>query len=213
MDTPKYPKIQGLFKRDGNGNFIIGDYSDPIFDYLKNNIWLFTEKIDGMNMRVTMHEGEVIIQGRTDRAQIPKMLDDRIHELFGRFVGNSPSQSKITLFGEGYGRKIQKSGSLYLSDANDFILFDVLIDNKWQNREIIEALATYFMVDAVPLIGEGTLLDGISMIKSGSCISKFGNFRAEGIVAKPKADILDGYGGRIITKIKHIDFGHSMRIE
>ena len=44
----EYHKINTIFKRDMTSkskNLIIGEYSTPEFEYLKDNIWIFTEKI------------------------------------------------------------------------------------------------------------------------------------------------------------------------
>ena len=53
----EYHKIQTVFKRDPSTNhktLLMDDYSLPEFEYLKNNHWIFTEKIDGTNIRVGM---------------------------------------------------------------------------------------------------------------------------------------------------------------
>ena len=47
----EYPKIQSIFKRDENTHkFIDGVFSLPEFEYLKDNLWIWTEKIDGRNI-------------------------------------------------------------------------------------------------------------------------------------------------------------------
>ena len=48
----EYHKIQTVFKRDPETNhrtLLEGQYSMPEFEYLANNQWVFTEKIDGTN--------------------------------------------------------------------------------------------------------------------------------------------------------------------
>ena len=48
-----YHKIQSVFKRDPATNhkrFLMGEYSLPEFEYLANNEWVATEKIDGTNV-------------------------------------------------------------------------------------------------------------------------------------------------------------------
>ena len=52
----QYNKIQSLFKRDQKGKMLFGEYSLPEFEYLKDNTWAFTEKVDGTNIRV-MYKG------------------------------------------------------------------------------------------------------------------------------------------------------------
>ena len=45
----QYHKINTIFKRDmtNNGKMIIGNFALPEIEYLKNNKWIFTEKVDG----------------------------------------------------------------------------------------------------------------------------------------------------------------------
>ena len=47
----EYHKINSVFKRDERGNFI-EEYADDVFEYLKDNVWVFTEKVDGTNIVV-----------------------------------------------------------------------------------------------------------------------------------------------------------------
>ena len=51
----------------------------------------------------------------------------------------------------------------------------------------------------------GTLHDAIAAVKAGFT-STWGNFPAEGIVARPKTELNTSDGNRIITKIKCRDF-------
>src|SRR3972149_10315547 len=80
-----YPKIQTVFLRDPETNFrnlIMGCYALPEFEYLKNNEWVFTEKIDGTNIRVIYKDGEVMFKGKTDNSEIPKFLLEKLKEKF-----------------------------------------------------------------------------------------------------------------------------------
>ena len=49
-----YNKIETVFNRDieGTKRLILGSYRNETVKYLKNNIWQFTEKIDGTNIRI-----------------------------------------------------------------------------------------------------------------------------------------------------------------
>jgi hypothetical protein len=81
----EYVKIQTVYKRDlatKHKTLIEGDYSLPVFEYLAGNVWEFTEKIDGTNIRVEFDAGVVAFGGRTDSAQIPAFLVKRLMELF-----------------------------------------------------------------------------------------------------------------------------------
>jgi len=204
----KYPKIESLFKRDEAYKFIEGEFRSPEIEYLKDNIWFFTEKIDGTNIRV-LWDGikNVEFKGRTDNASLPGFLFKKLMELFpvDKFNTNSQAFPPMCLYGEGYGAKIQKGGGNYIPDGVDFILFDILIDNWWLERENIEGIAENLEIQCVPIVGEGTIQDGINLIKN-KLTSTFGDFLAEGIVLKPKVTLFARNGGRIITKLKHKDF-------
>ena len=211
----EYHKIQTIFKREPQGqrNIIIGDYSEPEFEYLKDNIWVFTEKVDGTNIRVMWNGQAVVFGGKTDNAQIPVNLLYKLQELFEgtakrlifeeTFKSDEPPQ--VCLYGEGYGNKIQKAGADYIPNGNDFVLFDVKIGDWWLQRPDVEGIGKAFGLKVVPIIGEGTLNDALEMTKKGFK-STWGDFNAEGIVARPKTELKTRSGQRIITKIKYRDF-------
>jgi hypothetical protein len=60
-------------------------------------------------------------------------------------------------------------------------------------------------IEIVPIIGTGTLIDMVNMTRAGFN-SRWGDFLAEGIVARPKVELKTRDGKRIITKVKHRDF-------
>ena len=203
----RYPKIQGLYKRNEETHkFIVGEYSLPEFDYLKDNTWEFTEKIDGTNIRIYWNPEDktVIIKGRNEKSNIPEPLVEKLKELFPKEKFEQLyTEMPMTLYGEGYGFKIQKGGK-YRKEM-DFILFDILIDKYWLQRDNVEDIAQKLMINIVPVIGEGTLEDGINLVKKG-LISKLGKFEAEGIVCKTKTGLIRRNGQRVITKIKVVDW-------
>ena len=208
----EYHKIQTLFKRDEKTKRIIeGDWTLPEFEWLKDNQWVFTEKVDGTNIRVMWDGKRVIFGGKTDNAQIPVFLLYKLQELFEgtakrqMFVEKFGEEGNVSLYGEGYGAKIQKGGGNYISDGVDFVLFDVKIGDWWLERENVKDIGDYFKIKVVPIIGEGTLEDAIKMTRKGFN-SMWGNFTAEGIVARPKMELKNRKGERIITKIKYRDF-------
>ena len=206
----EYHKIETVFNRSTNGDkrLIWGDYRNETVEYLADNIWQFTEKIDGTNIRIHWDGHNVEIGGRTDRAQIPKHLMDylsatfltpEVEELFEQTYG----EKDVMLFGEGYGAKIQNGGD-YRSDVS-FILFDVLIGDNWQSREWVEATAKMFGIDVVPIVLEGTIGDGIDYVMQHNN-STIGKAMMEGVVGRPKVEMKDRLGNRIIVKIKWKDF-------
>ena len=209
----EYHKIQSVFKRDPANNmktFLLGEYSKPEFKFLKDNAWVWTEKVDGTNIRVMWNGKDVIFGGKTDNAQIPSFLVTALNERFNTITAKQKlkeifKEEEVCLYGEGYGAKIQKGGGNYKSDGNDFVLFDVKIGKWWLQRKDVKDVADQLGVDDVPVISEGTLKDAVETVKKGFN-SRWGEFRAEGIVLRPEVEFLDRAGRRIITKLKHKDF-------
>lgn len=207
----EYHKINTIFKRDLKGNIIIGEYSLPEFNYLKNNEWIFTEKIDGTCIRIMWNGEKVFFGGKTDNSQIPIFLLYKLQELFEGmkkkvlFKNKFGEDGNVCLYGEGFGAKIQKGGGNYIKDGCSFILFDVKIADWWLERDNIIDIANYFNIKYVKEIGRGTLNEAIELTKNGFN-SEFGNFLAEGLVIRPCVDLFSRNGERIITKIKYKDF-------
>lgn len=207
----EYHKIQSMFKRDKETKrMLFGQWTCPEFEYLQNNPWQFTEKVDGTNIRVIFDGERIMFKGKTDNAQMPPGLLDRLHELFDSKIETFKtifSKDGVVfpacLYGEGYGAGIQKGGCY--KQTKDFVLFDTLINEYYLLRPAVEDIATKLGIDIVPLVGTGTLRDGIAMVKAGYK-SAWGDFLAEGIVARPAIELNMRNGHRIITKIKHIDF-------
>jgi len=203
----EYPKIESLYNRDERTHkFKVGEYRLPEFQYLAKNDWLFTEKVDGTNIRIGWDGEQIRINGRTDRAQILVFLLDRLVELFPAGKCQSIFDAPVCLYGEGYGAKIQKGGGNYKSDGVDFVLFDVRIGEWWLKWEDVFDIATKLGIVIVPVIGEGPL-SLAEKIVSGGFNSAWGNFPAEGLVCRPKIDLLQRNGQRILTKLKTKDFG------
>ena len=203
----EYHKIQTVFLRNPETKYktlLEGVYSLPEFEYLAENQWVFTEKVDGMNIRVIYDgKGGIEYGGKTDRAQIPSTL---INEMRNIFIAEDFKEFNegITLYGEGYGPKIQKGGGKY-RDSQSFVLFDIKIGDYWLLRKDVEDIASKLDIDVVPIIGEGTLSDMVEIVKGGFN-SQWGDFKAEGIVARPETELKTRNGSRIITKIKCKDF-------
>ncbi|MCB0746439.1 MAG: hypothetical protein KDC90_03160 [Ignavibacteriae bacterium] len=140
---------------------------------------------------------------------LPKQLEDKLKEKFKPdFFSNIFSETTgVCLYGEGYGVKIRKGGN-YIQDDVDFILFDCLIDGWWLKRESLEDISNKFNINIVPIIGEGTLLEAIELVRNGfkSTIAQNKDYIAEGLIMKPAVEMFNRKGERIISKIKYKDF-------
>ena len=109
----EYNKIDTLYKRDmeGTKKLLEGEFRNPAVEFLKDNIWQFTEKVDGTNIRVYWDGHKVQFGGRTERAQIPANLVNYLNNTFGtseaeQIFEEKFGETEVILFGEGYGPKI-----------------------------------------------------------------------------------------------------------
>lgn len=213
----EYPKIQTVYLRDPETNFktlLEGQFALPEFEYLKDCVWEWTEKIDGTNIRVLFDHSGARYAGKTEEAQIPSFLAAKLSELFPSnklydlFMPDGINQvMQVCLYGEGYGARIQKSGEHYISDGVSFILFDVLVNGNWLKREDVIDVADKLGIRAVPIKGVGTLEQAVGLVRSGFASSVTQEFcMAEGLVMRPIFELKNRVGQRIITKIKHKDF-------
>lgn len=211
-EMKKYPKINSLWKRDETKKYTImpGVYSDPEFEVISK--WHVTEKIDGTNIRVFYDpESEAVrFGGRTDRASIPTHLLAYLQDTFDSTNIKSAFpdlEAPVTLFGEGYGPKIQKGGGLYRSDPA-FALFDVVIGRWWLTQEAVTLIAEKFEIPRVPVFGVMSSGDAIALIEPGglkSEISAEPKF-AEGIVCRSEPLLFYRKGGPVMWKLKIVDY-------
>lgn len=205
-----YHKIQTIFKRDPDNRhktLLIGQYSMREFSYLAGLPWVMTEKVDGTNVRVVFDGDRVTFKGKTDNAQMPPALLASLEATFGE-----PAMLKAMrvvlpegacLYGEGYGPGIQNGGK-YRPSAS-FVMFDVRIGEWWLGRDDVNDIAHRLGLDAVPVVGECDLSGVVRYVQSRPN-SLWGEFPAEGVVARPKVELCTRGGERIITKLKVKDF-------
>lgn len=216
----RYHKIHSIFKRDMSSptKAFADKYSLPEFEYLANNEWVFTEKIDGTNIRIFYNSNGVRVAGRTDKAELPPHLDDfltkefikndyRTKCLYGFF---KKKDAEIILFGEGVGHKIQRGARYLIGEdklncpAADFILFDIMVSGYFLERSFAFAIAKEMGVRYVPTVCVGTLSHAVCRVSKGIESVYYKN-SAEGLVGLPTVPMNSRNGKRIITKIKCCD--------
>lgn len=208
MKLNKYPKIQTIWKRNAENEIIEGEHSREEFKEIQK--WDVTEKINGTNIRINYEPGHLQIDGRTNNAEIPEHLKKVLLELFtvaimGSVFGKKDGTS-VTLFGEGYGSKIQKGGGLYRKDAG-FILFDVKIGDWWLLRETVDDIASKLNIKSVPYIGYMDIDSIIDYVKARpeSLVAEQTKIM-EGVVCRTKSMMLSRNGTPVMWKLKVRDF-------
>ncbi len=209
----EYHKITTVYERDPETKFktLIEDkFAKPEFEYLANNKWIFSEKVDGTNIRIMWDGEKVSFGGRTDRAQIYAPLIEKLQGYFYAGAMAEVFDCPACLYGEGFGAKIQKGGGNYISDDVDFALFDILVGGTWLKRKSVEDVAAKLQIMVAPEIGKGTLYEAVDICKAGFD-SQWGSFPAEGIVARPPVEILDRRGiassRRLNVRILNNEYG------
>ncbi len=208
----QYHKIQTVYFRDPENNhktLLEGTWAKPEFELLKDINWVCTEKIDGTNIRIMWDGENVRFGGKTDNAQIPTILIGVLQDTFTNEIMAEafPDADNVCLYGEGFGKKIQKGGN-YMPDRADFILFDVKVGDWWLTRESVEDIAFKLNIAIVPIIGVWKLEKAIEYVKKGfiSTIADNKQYIAEGLIMKPVSELFNRKGERVIAKIKHKDF-------
>ena len=206
----EYHKIETIYDRDINGTkkLIEGQYRSSSVEFLANNEWVFTEKIDGTNIRIQWDGHKITFGGRTERANIPAHLVNKLTEIFlneetEQLFEQTFGEKEVIMFGEGYGAKIQNGGE-YRPDVG-FILFDILIGDNYLGRDSVEGIAKAFNLEVVPIVLRGTIQEAVDFIKTMPN-STIGKAKMEGVVGRPKVELKDRCGNRLIVKIKCRDF-------
>lgn len=210
----EYPKIETLFVRNPETFSVTAQPRLPEFSLVRE--WLLTEKIDGTNIRVEFVSGVgVKFLGRTDNAQMPTFLLSYLTETFtpAKIAAAFPEPLTMgTLYGEGYGPKIQKGG-VYRSDGPSFRLFDVRVGDWWLNWPDVEDVARKLGIETAPIVGIATDLSVVAeTVKAGSLsvvsVSEGGQdgALAEGVVARTNPLLLTRSGERLMWKLKRKDY-------
>lgn len=213
----EYHKIDTVYQRDieGTKKLVEGSFRNEAVQFIADKEWIWTEKVDGTNIRVFWDGHKVSFGGRTDKAQIPAVLINKLNEYFGgeanaQLFEQTFGEREVMICGEGYGAKINGGGT-YMEDGTsvDFIMFDLKIGANWQDRESVEKCAKTFGVDVVPIIGTGTLYEAVNFIKTNP-MSVIGpkTHEMEGVVCRPAVELNDRTHNRLIVKIKWEDFKH-----
>ncbi len=223
MDT-RFPKIDSIYKRYIRGDdipegskvndLIIGEYSKEEYSTLKENDWVWTEKIDGMNCRIICdpeyvnRKGvvsyNVLLQGRENNSMFPSGLVERFINWRDAELKNIAEDfpDGAVFYGEGVGPDIQ--GNKY--EEFGIIIFDIKVGKWWiKALDVNPIAAKYNLRSPIPFVA--TIKQVIENVEISPCpTSRYTSFGIEGFVGKPLGGLMDRGGDRIITKIKVKDF-------
>jgi hypothetical protein len=211
MFGPEYCKIQTAFKRDERNVIMPGKWTLPEFAYLQDLPWRWTEKVDGTNIRLHWDGENVTIGGRTDSAMIPAHLLVALepYTLAADWHRIFPDASDVTVYGEGYGPKIQNGGQY--RDTPGFIVFDVRIGPWWLQDENVSDVAAKLGMEVVPSFGEHTLNEAWAAITEGKLVSHWRDAKPEGLVGRPAVELFTRKGERLIVKMKTKDWADYLK--
>lgn len=218
MAGTEYPKIETVFNRGADFG-VTKELRLPEFGLVEDH-WLVTEKVDGTNIRIELFppdmfkaEPNVLVKGRTDRADVPLALTEAINAMLpvDQLVKAFGEDARVTLYGEGYGPKIQ-NGGWYRNDPG-FILFDVRVGDWWLNWDNVTEIGATLGLDVVPVVFESASIAEVvdafrfgDMDDSAVSIGDTQGHKPEGVVARTDPLLFTRKGERLMWKLKHKDF-------
>lgn len=203
------------------------DGTNMRIEVTKAEVWddpMEPSKLEGVEFTVR-------IAGKTDNAQIPKNLlkhmqekypDEKVLAALGlkKFIPVDEWETEhnwleydqipniYTIYGEGYGAGIQ-SGGWYIKDGNEFIVFDVKVNDIYLKTDARDDIANKLGAPIVPLIGYFTLDEAIDFVRKGfhSVVAENPEAKmAEGLVLRTDLGLRNRMGKRLIVKVKYEDF-------
>jgi hypothetical protein len=127
-----------------------------------------------------------------------------------KFSSVEMEEVPIYIYGEYFGSGIQKCGSRYIQNGNDFLVFDIKQQGWWTPKDVRDALCKGLNLNTVPFLGVMTLKEIEDKVRAGFA-TQFDRaadptMLEEGIVARPTIPLCDGSGNRIIVKVKYCDY-------
>ena len=221
MKFKKYGSIEGAH-RIKTVNYIIETGNS-------DGDWISLLKIHGANYSLWSDGEEVkrakrsaFVEGQSFYGDHTFDYTEKVLSMFEYIKFSVPEMEVLTICGEIYGGKYDHPDVEKVKEAkqiqkevqyrpdNDFIVFDIKIDNKLVNHNMVEKLCALFGFDTVPVLGVGTFSELMEMpvvfpdpLYKGFDFPEIEGNMAEGWVLKPVEPKFFGNGERIILKGKN----------
>ena len=181
------PQLEGMFPKE-SARFA------PVKDGNKI-VYYIAEADDNLEVKYWEEENAIAVLGKK---KCPNYSSVKMEEV------------PVYIYGEYFGTGIQKCGSRYIQNGNDFRVFDIQAQGWWLPKENRDAMCKGLGLNTVPYLGNMTLADIEKMVRGGFT-TKYENAAdpamiEEGIVARPVIPICDSRGNRIIVKVKYCDY-------
>lgn len=163
----EYQKIETLYKFDNETKRFRKEFYNPIVEYLKDCKWIGTEKIDGTNVRVLWNGHNFEFGGRTDKAVLPKELQELLKNTFNYDMEVMFEQKfgdkEVLLFMEGYAGKIQNGA---YKGSEKVIGFDIMVNSIYLDKKVSEQIFEELGIKFVPVIEFNNLQECIDFVKN-----------------------------------------------
>lgn len=182
-------------------------FFDSNISELKDNKWIFTEKINGTNLRIYWDGHKLSYAGRTDDAFFtPEQRLFIENKLMNEMVFEQMFMEKeCIVYGELFGGKISKEskkGYDYGSELQ-FKVFDVEINDIMLTKSNARMLAEKLGFGFVPIIfTDATIREAITYLQNNLKSTITPNSAIEGLVGTPVGDFYTRLGKRIVIKIR-----------
>ena len=118
-----------------------------------------------------------------------------------RHLNESRNYKQVILFGETYGKQVQKSHDYGEKTGLQFRAFDLYVDGRYLDYNDKQALFKSFDIPAVPLLYQGPFsLDTVREFTNGQTTIGDATHIREGVVVTPAKERRDPKIGRVILK-------------
>lgn len=169
------------------------------------------EKVDGTSAHIVYSPFKELIfsSGGASHDNFIKFFPPDLLSKFQAIFPQLTADSKVTVYGEAYGGKVQGMSATYGSSLK-FIVFEVNVAGCWLSVPQSEDIAKQLNLEFVPYVKIPVTIEALTEERNKFSVvgEKNGNpnKKREGIVLRPLMEFTKNNGTRIIAKYKNEDF-------